>query len=200
METQQSVSQWSTTNFGPATSNLRIAIRASEEMNELLGAISSQKSAEEIIEKAADVAIVMYQYTQNIRMEIDTSVLSRKDPYGVEYLAAQANTKLAAIISMLAIADNDRYTSYSVHQLYYFLEQVCAKLEGNLQDAIDKKMVANRARDWRTEKDNVGYHVPLEEELSQAIESFRSIEKRQTTRHEKSLPQEELSIDFSTIV
>lgn len=59
-ETQATIEQWRLQTFGPSPSVARMAARANEEMAELLRAIASDRTPEEIVQEAADVLIVLY--------------------------------------------------------------------------------------------------------------------------------------------
>ncbi len=61
MENQQSISAWATQTFGDASSNMRVATRANEEMAELLRALGSDENHPKAIEEAADVVIVLFR-------------------------------------------------------------------------------------------------------------------------------------------
>ncbi len=163
METQQTISRWAQQTFGEPGSNFRVVVRATEEMAELLKALATQQTNDKILEEAADVAIVMYRYAERLRVQISTSCFpANRSRYAAEDLAAQANIRLAEIIEMLAICDDNRYTSYCINQLYWFLEQICVKLQSNLQKQVDAKMVINRERKWRLDESGHGYHVKEE--------------------------------------
>ena len=74
-ETEQSVAAWADETFAAATSNIRIAVRANEEMAELLRALSMDDANPKAAEEIADVVIILIRLARNlgtnIRSEID---------------------------------------------------------------------------------------------------------------------------------
>ena len=157
-ETQQSISEWASTTFGEVGSNLRVATRAGEEMFELFKEISTSINTEKAITEAADVAIVLYRLCVRLGITIDTSMIRRETRYSPQVLAAESNGKMASVIVMLCYDDNSSGVSYSLQQVYYFLEKFCEVLGGNLQEAIGAKMLINRNRKWKTDGSG-SYHV-----------------------------------------
>jgi hypothetical protein len=162
-ETQQSISEWASTTFGQPGSNLRVATRAGEEMFELFKEISTGVHAEKAIVEAADVAITLYRLCERLGITIDTSLIRRQDPDNPLVIAAESNGKMASVIVMLCYDDDSKSVSYSLQQVYYFLEKFCESRGGNLQKAIEAKMLINRNRRWKT--DGTGsYHVKEDQE------------------------------------
>lgn len=68
-EDQRSISVWAEETFGVATSNVRTAARANEEMAELIRALSIDDSNPDAITEIADVVIVLYRLAD--RMGVD---------------------------------------------------------------------------------------------------------------------------------
>jgi NTP pyrophosphatase (non-canonical NTP hydrolase) len=96
METQESVSKWSADTFGDAGTNLRVAVRANEEMAELLRALSIKDDNPAAASEIADVMIVLYRLAQrmgiNVQEQIDlkmvinrSRVWSKPDASGCGY-------------------------------------------------------------------------------------------------------------------
>lgn len=76
-ETQASISRWAFDTFGPASSNVRVATRANEEMAELLRALAADDKHPKAAEEIADVVIVLYRLAT--RLEVDLhEVIDRK--------------------------------------------------------------------------------------------------------------------------
>lgn len=75
IENQQSISAWATQTFGDASTNVRVAVRANEEMAELLRALSADDSHPKAIEEAADVVIVLFRLAarmgESLMAEVD---------------------------------------------------------------------------------------------------------------------------------
>lgn len=69
-ETQQSISLWATETFGEAGSNLRVAIRANEEMSELLRCLSTDDRHPKAAEEIADVVIVLCRAAERLGVDI----------------------------------------------------------------------------------------------------------------------------------
>jgi NTP pyrophosphatase (non-canonical NTP hydrolase) len=59
IETQQTISAWADETFGEASSNVRVAVRANEEMAELLRALTVDENHPKAMEEIADVYIVL---------------------------------------------------------------------------------------------------------------------------------------------
>lgn len=59
IESTESIAQWAQDTFGEAKSIARVAVRANEEMAELLRAVTSSQRPKVIREEAADVVIVL---------------------------------------------------------------------------------------------------------------------------------------------
>jgi NTP pyrophosphatase (non-canonical NTP hydrolase) len=73
-ETQVTVSDWADRAFGPATSNIRIAARANEEMAELLRALSIDDRSSKAPEEIADVVIILYRLARNLGADLHTEI------------------------------------------------------------------------------------------------------------------------------
>lgn len=159
METQASISTWAEQTFGPVSSNLRIAVRAAEEMAELLRAISTGQSRDQIVEEAADVAIVLYRLAERQRLVIEPYGCKRQGVRSQQEVAAEANQELALIIMRLSSRDDDRYIAYSLRQIFFCLEQLCQKRDRDLYVSITVKMQVNRSRQWCKDASGHGYHV-----------------------------------------
>lgn len=69
-ETQASISAWADAAFGPAENNLRVAIRANEEMAELLRALSVHDENPKAVEEIADVFIVLARLGEQFGVDI----------------------------------------------------------------------------------------------------------------------------------
>lgn len=74
-ETQKSISDWANATFGSTGSNLRVAIRANEELSELLQVLVKDDNDPKAIVEVADVIIVLMRLAErsgyNIEDEID---------------------------------------------------------------------------------------------------------------------------------
>ena len=64
------ISDWADRTFGRSDTNIRIAVRANEEMSELLRALSTDDHHPKAAEEAADVFIVLYRLVRNLNADI----------------------------------------------------------------------------------------------------------------------------------
>jgi NTP pyrophosphatase (non-canonical NTP hydrolase) len=75
LETQQTISKWANETFGPVGSNQRVAIRANEEMAELLRTLSiDDNDAEKAIEEVADIFIVLYRLVDRMGGDVHAAI------------------------------------------------------------------------------------------------------------------------------
>lgn len=65
LETQQTIARWAETTFGPAT-NLRVAVRANQEMAELLTALAQDEQHPEALEEIADIYITLCRVAESL--------------------------------------------------------------------------------------------------------------------------------------
>lgn len=94
-ESEHSIATWADDTFGPATSNMRIAARANEEMSELLRALSVDDNNQKAAAEIADVVIILTRLARNLgtgiasevcgKMEINRSRRWNKDNTGHGY-------------------------------------------------------------------------------------------------------------------
>lgn len=73
-ETQETITDWAASVFGPAQSNLRIAIRANEEMAELLRCLSVNDHHPMAPEELADVVIILYRLADCLGVNLHSVV------------------------------------------------------------------------------------------------------------------------------
>lgn len=73
-ETQASITQWANETFGPARSNLSIAIRANSEMAELLRDLALSDHSEGAATEVADVMIVLYRLLDQLGTTLEAEV------------------------------------------------------------------------------------------------------------------------------
>ena len=73
-ETTDSIAQWIDDTFGHASGPVRAAIRANEEMAELLKAVSDGTSAAKSREECADVAIVLCMVCSRLGGDLWTEI------------------------------------------------------------------------------------------------------------------------------
>lgn len=73
-ETQRSVSRWAIETFGETNSHLRVAIRANEEMAELLRCLSTDDQSCKAAEEIADVVTVLFRLAERLGVDLFAEV------------------------------------------------------------------------------------------------------------------------------
>jgi len=73
-ETSQSIAQWGTTTFGDADTVKAYAIRAQEELAELIDAIETGEPHKNIALEAADVTILLHRIAGTLSLELYDAV------------------------------------------------------------------------------------------------------------------------------
>jgi NTP pyrophosphatase (non-canonical NTP hydrolase) len=69
-ESQKSISAWAEQTFGPSGSNIRVAVRAQEELTELLRALSVDDEHPKAAEEVADVVIVLQRLATRLGIDL----------------------------------------------------------------------------------------------------------------------------------
>ncbi len=165
IEIQQSISQWVEETFGPAGSNLRCATRANEKMAELLKALSTDENHSKACEEAADVVIVLMRLATRMGIDLDSEirdiVLSPDESQWTTLRRATgANEELSRGVRRLADNDIHPYASESVAMVCLLMDRLVRAMGGDLGCEIDRKMITNRARSWKSDGTGQGYHIP----------------------------------------
>lgn len=168
-ETQTSIAEWQDVTFGKSARNFRIAVRANEEMAELLRELSLGASPEydarKAIEECADVYIVLCRLGDRFGVDLLKSSYARglcgelslgSRPYEI---AAKANMLMSRTIVLLSYEITDKAITEVASGVVGLLKWIVEKLGGNLLDAVDRKMEINRARTWKLDASGHGYHV-----------------------------------------
>ena len=70
METQASIVAWADETFGPVSSNMRVATRATEEMAELLRALAVDDNHPKASEEVADIVIVLCRLCSRLGFDL----------------------------------------------------------------------------------------------------------------------------------
>lgn len=73
-ESSKTIAQWGTQAFGDAASVKAYAIRAQEELAELIEAIETGQPPKEIAHEAADVAILLHRITGTLGLELYSAI------------------------------------------------------------------------------------------------------------------------------
>ncbi len=161
-ETQQTISQWACDTFGEPSSDLRIVVRANEEMAELLKALSADDDHPKVPEECADIAIVLTRFAERRGFELfqpwNYPVTGRENNFVIvlginremNHLMSAARTGAPSIIRCGRIISG--------------LRAICRRLSTTLSIEIDRKMKINRARQWNLTGDGHGYHIKLDAE------------------------------------
>lgn len=71
---QREISQWAVDTFGDASSNMRVAVRANEEMSELLRCLSSDDNSAKAGAEIADIVIVLYRLADRMGLNLHHEV------------------------------------------------------------------------------------------------------------------------------
>jgi len=74
IETSHTIAQWGTETFGDADSVKAYAVRAQEELAELIEAIENGESHSDIAHEAADVTILLHRITSTLGLELYDAV------------------------------------------------------------------------------------------------------------------------------
>lgn len=77
-EDSRTISKWGDETFGPANSHA-LAIRAREELNELIEAIAGGEIRDDIILEAADVTILLHRLVGSLGQELSDAVDKKMD-------------------------------------------------------------------------------------------------------------------------
>jgi len=168
-ETPQTVTDWANAQFGPDLSIARIGARANLEMGELLALVTRPGSSpDKIAEECADVLIVLSRAALQMGSAVDFVVhvgaggvlrglppAQRED--AVYKLAMKANMHLAMFMDDIASASG--FAGAALTDAWYFTCLVVHQVGLDPQQAVNAKMVINRARKWRMTGDGHGFHV-----------------------------------------
>lgn len=157
METQRSICEWTAETFGTSGSTIRAAVRAQEELVELLRALTSEQYDKAPAE-VADTVIVLCRVAERRRETLDWHMtpIARRDRGRALIYAVRANVALSAMINGYADPPRDGATTTEIVR---FLAACAAWLGVDLQAEIDRKMAINRERVWTVGPDGHGYHV-----------------------------------------
>ena len=159
-ETQKTISDWQVATFGAVGSNYSYALRAAEEMVELMQAIERGDPAARIAEEAADVAIVLAGLGERMGRDLFAGNRAAKLRVTLPLRAAWCNERLAAGIWFMAFSfPSSGDCSHMLAQCVAGLADLCRLLGEDLRLAIDRKMRVNRARVWTLRGDGHGDHV-----------------------------------------
>lgn len=155
-ETQKTVAAWCEETFGAAVNDRRLLVRANLEMAELLNVIDTGAPAEKVAEEAADVLIVLSRLGERHNVNLWVTVEETKMVIGWAFLA---NERLTTLLSVAAY-EGHTLPLLPLHDLARYLTLLTSGLGVDLAEAIDRKMVINRARKWKLDGTGCGQHIP----------------------------------------
>ncbi len=78
-ETQESITDWANETFGEPESNLSIALRAQEEMMELIGKLTDDDDSIEAPIEAADVIIILMRLFSSFNVPSNTVITAKME-------------------------------------------------------------------------------------------------------------------------
>ena len=79
VESSKTIAKWGTEAFGDAASLKAYAIRAQEELAELIEAIETRESDKNIALEAADVTILLHRITGTLGLELYSAIDEKMD-------------------------------------------------------------------------------------------------------------------------
>ena len=158
-ETQATISHWCELTFGPVSTNVRVAIRANEELAELMEKVASDAPAAEAGVEVADVVIVLTRLASRLGVGAATLSLPGKESSLARAVAA-VNKEMASLLRSLALDDNNPNARGLLCRLLSSLYGLGPHLGLRIADEVDSKMAINRARVWKLDGSGHGYHVP----------------------------------------
>jgi hypothetical protein len=168
-ETQKSIAEWQDATFGPAQSKLRVAVRANEEMAELLRELSLYDGpghdSRKAVEECADTFIVMCRLGGmlglNLLQSPSSHTMRNEMVIGSRpiEIATKANVLMGRMMLWLSYDIYRQTVAETASHIAGLLEWIVEKLGGDLRVAVDDKMEINRARKWKLDSSGHGYHV-----------------------------------------
>jgi len=173
-ETPDTILAWSRETFGQRTA-LKIATRASKEVNEAMCAVLNDAPMEAILDEVADCGVMMWQVAGLLdvvhRITVPTRVPT-VGPHGQERvpqysLAINLQRRFTSVLDDLSSVchTTDSPHSYAasaklvIADALLLLERLALTLGIDLQAAVNAKMVINRARKWEQLPNGSYQHV-----------------------------------------
>lgn len=169
IETQQSISEWATATFGTVGSNASCAARALKECAELIMKLATDPAHPGALEECADIAICLMRLAERggLKMREQAVHITPRGRDTALEDAVQILVELTHTLAFLAGYDNSCMAWPYVVATYACTARLARVLDrefrvpfdASLGDAIDAKMVVNRARKWRLTGDGHGQHI-----------------------------------------
>lgn len=164
IETQHTVCAWTDDNFGPASSNFRVASRANEELAEAIRAVAADPLGQAAAVEAADTIIVLCRIAKSHGLlwggfEVDPPSQHRPSFSTTRQYFTWANHWMARLLCELDASDEHDDAAESIQKIYVCLQHAIRRFDLEPADVISQKMVINRGRTWHVGGDGTGYHV-----------------------------------------
>lgn len=162
-ETEETISLWADTTFGPTRSNLALAERAIKELRELELIVGDEKHFQgggvrfryEFCREAADIAIVLCRVAHNLGQAVFGELIfyARRGFLSAVYMGIPQQTIVLAgnmehLRLMLERSDDTPAAGIQVLKILKLLNKMVNSLGEDFREHIDSKMVINRGRTW----------------------------------------------------
>lgn len=164
-ETQATIMAWKRETFGPS-SPMRTLARAAEEAAELFRAITSDAPPEKIVEEAADVALILADIGELLRLTdwlfLPSAPMLRRPTKLAGYVLTHLGT-LVREVDDYTDGDGSQPNAHTtacglLRAVIGGLEELCGCYSHSLRDAVDSKMAVNRTRKWTPDGTGHAYH------------------------------------------
>ena len=159
-ETQASMNAWAVSAI--PGSDVRIAIRAREELGELMQVVNDKRpSTEEIIEKAVAILVVFARLgtllnTSLILTTCPESTIGKHKPHIPAMMAlVQTRDFVDALVKQrLEGCSMEGKLSGLIQEIWSLVQAVITRVDGDVQHAVDSTMAKYRQRVWATDHDD----------------------------------------------
>lgn len=164
MSIQREIAAWADETFGRSSTPLRIAVRANEELAELLRSLACEGAPEKITEEAADTAIIIYRLADVLNLE-EEAIRLYGTPVPVSFNLAMEGALCAnkALHDIMVDMPHRQFRANTMRtniwQVLWCLHVVAARVGLDLRTVIEAKMEVNRAREWKLDGTGHGCHL-----------------------------------------
>lgn len=168
LETVETIEAWSIPIFGPSPNLLMPFARANMEMSELIvHCAATIPNPEKVAFEAADVAICLCRPAAMLEHSIDLAFPTMPEQLHPRPIvpALSANGHLEMVMARIAV-NTSGLSPVSGHAVKGYIDlivdklhAVCASVHASLGEAVNAKMVVNRARKWRAIGEGIGQHI-----------------------------------------
>ena len=148
-ETQESIYEWAHETFGAADA-LALVGRANTEMAELVSAVTTGAPAAEVVEEAADVAIVLCRAAHLFKHKSTFSGAVAAVGGDLRKDAIHANRATADLLLEVSrpMGGHPTVCCLLIDRILLMLRRACCRAGTTLDEQVDLKMVVNRQRRW----------------------------------------------------